>query len=273
MVAAMKKLGIIAGGGHLPQMIAESCRDSGRPYFVLAMEDYANPAFVAAHPHCWQKLGKVGHAIDSLKENGVEALVLAGAIERPSLSALSPDFKGMKLMGRIAMLKNQGDDALLTTLMAFLEEHGFAIESAHGILSALTVPEGPLTKLSPGAEAMEDITLGREVLKALGAFDIGQGVIVQQKKIIGIEAAEGTDRLLARIAPLLLKGEKATLIKMAKPTQDNRADMPAIGPETVAHAHEAGLGGIAVEARGALVLNQPATIEAADKLGLFIVAI
>lgn len=273
MVPAMKKLGIIAGGGHLPQMIAESCREAGRPYFVLAVEDYANPAFVAAHPHAWQKLGKVGHAIDTLKENKAEALVLAGSIERPSLSALSPDFKGMKLMGRIALLKNQGDDGLLSALMQFLEEHGFAIESAQALLSGLTVPEGPLTQARPSPETMADIALGREVLSALSAFDIGQALVVQQKKILGIEAAEGTDRLLDRIAPLLLKGEKATLVKMAKSGQDSRADMPAIGPETVANVHKAGLGGIAVEARAALILNQPAVIETADKLGIFIVAV
>lgn len=269
----MKKLGIIAGGGHLPQLIAENCRETGRPYYVLAVEGYANPAFVAAHPHGWQKLGKVGHAIDQLKDNDAEALVLAGSIERPSMSALSPDFTGMKLMGRIAMLKNQGDDALLTALMQFLEEQGFAIESAHAILSTLTVPEGPLTQARPGPDAMADIALGREVLTALSPFDIGQAVVVQQKKILGIEAAEGTDRLLDRVAPLLLKGEKATLVKMAKSGQDSRADMPAIGPETVDHAHKAGLGGIAVEARAALVLNQSAVVEAADKLGLFIVAV
>lgn len=257
----------------LPATIAESCKAAGRPYFVLALEGFADPAFASQHPHGWQGLAKVGHAVDMLKNAGCKSLVLAGSVQRPSLSALKPDFQGMKLMGRIAMLKNQGDDALLTALMSYLEEQGFAIEKSHEIVKHLTVNAGSFTPSVSHAYAEDDIGIGVEFLKMAGFFDVGQAVIVQQKKIIAVEGAEGTDGMLARVKPLLLKGDKAVLVKTSKPTQDVRADLPTVGPETIKNAAAAGLGGVAIEAGKTLILNSTATVEAADKSGLFFVAV
>ena len=176
-------------------------------------------------------------------------------------------------MGRIATLKNHGDDALLSTLMGFMEEQGFTITSPDSLITHLTVPEGHLTTTRPNASSEEDIKFGMHFLAKLGEFDIGQAVIVQQKKIIAIEAAEGTDRMLERSAPLLLKGEKATLIKMKKPTQDKRVDLPSIGADTLRRAHAIGLGGVAIQANTTLVLDKKATIEIAEQHHLFITAI
>ena len=273
MEKSIKKLGIIAGGGLLPHYIADYCVHRNLPYFVLALEGFADAGFAARHPHVWQGLAKVGHAIEQLQKQEVTHLTLAGWVDRPSLSALKPDFAGMKLMGRIATLKQHGDDAILTELMRYLEEQGFAIVSPDSLITHLTVPAGILTHAKPGAMMEEDIKLGIRLLHSLGEFDVGQSAVVQQRKIIGIEAAEGTDRLIERVAPLLLKGEKATLVKIKKPKQDKRADMPAIGPDTLHHAHEAGLGAIAIEANATLVLDRQAAIEIADRLGLALVAV
>jgi DUF1009 family protein len=269
----IKKLGIIAGGGLLPRYLAEHCSNQNIPYFILALEGFADVDFIAAHPHAWQNMGKIGQAVDRLKEQGITHLTFGGKVERPSLSSLKLDFAGMKLMGRIATLKNHGDDALLSTLMGFMEEQGFTIASPDSLITHLTVPEGHLTTTRPNAGAEEDIKFGMHFLAKLGEFDIGQAVIVQQKKIIAIEAAEGTDKMLERSAPLLLKGEKATLIKMKKPTQDKRVDLPSIGADTLRRAHAIGLGGIAIEANATLVLDKKATIEIAEQHGLFITAI
>jgi DUF1009 family protein len=273
MSSEIKKLGIIAGGGLLPRYLAEYCASKSLPYFILALEGFAEVDFIAAHPHAWQNFGKIGQAVERLKEANVTHLTFGGRVERPSLSSLKLDFTGMKLMGRIATLKNHGDDALLKTVMGFMEEQGFTIVSPDSLLTNLGVASGVMTTTKPTASAEEDIKMGIAFLKTIGAFDIGQAVIVQQKKIIAVEGAEGTDRMIARFAPLLLKGEKATLIKIKKPQQDTRADLPAIGPETVRNAHIAGLGGIAIEAGETLVLDKTATLEIANQHHLFIMAL
>ena len=272
-MSEIKKLGIIAGGGLLPRYLAEHCVSQNIPYFILALEGFADVNFIAAHPHAWQNMGKIGQAVDRLKEEGVTHLTFGGKVERPSLSSLKLDFAGMKLMGRIATLKNHGDDALLTTLMGFMEEQGFAIVSPDSLITHLTIPESHLTTARPNASADEDIQFAIRLLHKLSEFDVGQAVIVQQKKIIAIEASEGTDKMLERSAPLLLKGEKATLIKMKKSKQDARVDLPSIGADTLRHAHAIGLGGVAIEANATLVLDKQATIEIANQHGLFITAL
>lgn len=273
MSSEIKKLGIIAGGGLLPRYLAEYCASKPIPYYILALENFADVDFIAQHPHAWQNLGKIGQAVDRLKEQGVTHLTFGGRLERPSLSSLKLDFTGMKLMGRIATLKNHGDDALLKTVMGFLEEQGFAIVSPDSLLTHLGAESGVMTTTKPSTSVEEDIRMGIMFLKTIGGFDVGQAVIVQQRKIIAVEGAEGTDRMIVRVAPLLLKGEKATLIKIKKPQQDTRADLPAIGPETVRNAHAAGLGGIAIQSSETLVLDKQATIEIANQHHLFITAV
>lgn len=272
-MSEIRKLGIIAGGGLLPRYLAEYCASKPLPYFILALEGFADVDFIAQHPHAWQNFGKIGQAVERLKEANVTHLTFGGRVERPSLSSLKLDFTGMKLMGRIATLKNHGDDALLKTVMDFMEEQGFKIVSPDSLLTNLSVGSGVMTTTRPTAPAEEDIAMGIAFLKTIGAFDVGQAVIVQQRKIIAVEGAEGTDKMIERVAPLLLKGEKGTLVKIKKPQQDTRADLPAIGPETIRNAHAVGLGGVAIEANETLVLDKQVTLEIANQHHLFITAI
>ena len=266
------RLGILAGAGELPLKLIEACRTASRPVFVLAFEGMADPAAVAGVPHAWVRIGAAGEGMRLLRENGVEELVLAGAVERPSLAALRPDWRAAKLFARIG-LKALGDDGLLRAVIGELESEGFHVVSVDSILADALAPAGPLGTLRPDAEAEADITLGVKAALALGALDIGQAVVVQQGLVLGVEAIEGTDALIARCGPLRRAGRGGVLVKCAKPGQERRADLPTIGPGTVAAAAAAGLAGIAVSAGSTVLIDRAAIAAAADRAGVFVVGV
>jgi len=265
-------LGILAGGSALPRKLVEACRAAGRPVYVLAFEGAADAATVEGVPHGWVRLGAAGEALRLLRENGVRDLVLAGAVERPSLAALRPDWHGAKLLARIGF-KALGDDGLLRAVIAELEAEGFRVIGVDSILGDALAPAGPLGALRPDAEAEADIARGVEAAQALGALDIGQAAVVQQGIVLGLEAAEGTDALIARCAGLRRPGRGGVLVKLAKPGQERRADLPTIGPATIAAAAAAGLRGIAVSAGSTVLIDRAAIAEAADRAGLFVVGV
>jgi DUF1009 family protein len=266
------RLGILAGAGELPLRLIEACRASSRPVFVLAFEGAADPATVADVAHAWVRLGAAGEGIRLLRENGVEELVMAGAVERPTLASLRPDWRAAKLFARIG-LRALGDDGLLRAVIDELESEGFRVVSVDSILSDALAPEGPIGTLRPEAEAESDIALGVKAALTLGALDIGQAVVVQQGLVLGVEAIEGTDALIARCGALRREGRGGVLIKCAKPGQERRADLPTIGPRTVAAAAAAGLAGIAVSAGSTLLVDRAAIAAAADRAGLFVVGV
>jgi DUF1009 family protein len=266
------RLGIVAGAGALPLRLVEACRAAQRPVFVLAFEGAADPAVTSGVPHAWVRLGAAGEGIRILRENSVEELVLAGGVKRPSLLSLKPDWRTAKFFARIGY-RALGDDGLLTAIMRELEEEGFRVLGADSILGAALAPEGPLGRCLPDAEAQADIALGFKIVRALGALDIGQAAVVQQGLVLGVEAIEGTDALIARSAGLRREGPGGVLVKGLKPGQDRRADLPTIGPETVTAAAAAGLRGIAIEAGATFVLGRAELVAAADRAGLFVVGV
>jgi DUF1009 family protein len=266
-------LGIVAGSGSLPRQIAERCRATGREVFILALEGEADPETVAAVPHAWCRLGAVANALDLLRAHGVGELVLAGAVRRPSLIGLRPDWRAMKLFAK-AGYRALGDDGLLTAVVGALEEEGFRVVGADQLLGpTVLMPEGPLGAVLPDAEAELDIAHGLRIVRALGALDIGQAAVVQQGLVLGVEAIEGTDALLQRCAALRRDGPGGVLVKGEKPGQERRADRPVIGPETVAKAVAAGLRGIAAEAGIVLVVDRDELVRRADAAGLFVVGV
>jgi hypothetical protein len=265
------RLGIVAGAGALPLRLVEACRAVQRPVFVLAFEGAADPAVTAGVPHAWLRLGAAGEGIRILRENSIEELVLAGGVKRPSLLSLKPDWRTAKFFARIGY-RAFGDDGLLKAIMRELEEEGFRVLGADSILGAALAPEGPLRRL-PDGQAEADIALGFKIVRALGALDIGQAVVVQQGLVLGVEAIEGTDALIARAAGLRREGPGGVLVKGLKPGQDRRADLPTIGPETVTAAAAAGLRGIAIEAGATFVLDRDQLVAAADRAGLFVVGV
>jgi hypothetical protein len=207
-----------------------------------------------------------------LRENGVEDLVMAGAIRRPSLSSLRPDWRAARFIARVG-LAALGDDGLLRAVMKELEGEGFRLLSLETFLADTLAPVGVLGSIAPDAVADADIVRGLAVAHALGALDIGQAVVVQQGMVLGVEAIEGTDALIARCGVLRRESGGGVLVKIAKPGQDRRADLPAIGVRTVEAVASAGLAGIAVAAGSTLLLDRAAIVDASDRAGIFVVGV
>lgn len=269
-------VGIIAGAGALPRLIAEARAKAGAAYYVVALEGAAGD-WVGSHPHASATLGKVGGILKSLRSAGCDAIVFAGGLARPSLSALTPDWKGAMLAPRITRLFAQGgDDALLRGIAEIFEEEGFRVLGAHELLEGLLAPEGALGKRTPEAQDLADIERAAGIVRALGALDVGQGAVVANNLCLAIEAIEGTDGMLARVAALPKRRRGAApppsgaLFKAPKPQQDRRVDLPAIGPDTIRAARDAGLNGVAVEAGGVFILGLDETARAADEAGMFL---
>lgn len=268
------KLGILAGSGALPVRLITACQAVGRDCFVLAFEGQTDRATVDGVPHAWVRLGAAGRAIELLRAAGVEELVMAGRIRRPSLAALRPDMRAARFFAR-AGGRLFGDDGMLKAIIDALErEEGFRVIEPNSLLADLTIARGPLGRHRPDAEDERDIARGVTVARQLGRLDIGQAVVVCEGIVLGVEAAEGTDALIDRCAALRSSEARGgVLVKVLKPQQEQRADPPTIGPDTVRRAAAAGLRGIAVQAGGALVLDADAVAEAADAAGLFVVGI
>jgi DUF1009 family protein len=264
-------LGILAGGGELPARLIEACRNQGRDYFILGFDGSVDAATLDGQPHARVRLGAIGEALVHLREAGVQELVMAGRMKRPSLATLRPDGTGAKLLARLGKSFFSGDNSLLTAVIGYLEEEGFKVIGADEVLQNLLAPQGLIGRISPSKEAQKDIETGVRIGHAVGELDIGQSVIIQQGYVLGVEAAEGTDELIARCGKLkrnVLHG--GVLVKVKKPSQERRVDLPTIGVETVRNVAAAGFAGIAIEAGGALILDRQGVALKADALGVFV---
>jgi DUF1009 family protein len=273
MSSALTPLGIIAGGGPLPARVAAAAAAANRPVYLVALDGYADTTLIAPYPHASARLGAAGHILRLLRDARCQDIVLVGPVKRPSLLHLRPDAEGARLLARIGRAAFAGDDGFLAAIVKILGEEGFRVVGAHEILTEALGPKGLLTRAHPDAAALEDIARAIPVLRALGAVDVGQGCVVQQGIVLAVEAIEGTDAMLARAATLARPGPGGVLVKMVKPGQDRRADLPTIGPRTIDAAHEAGLRGVAFEAGGTLFTDRTACIEQADQAGLFLLGL
>ena len=274
----MRKLGLIAGGGGLPLALAEHCRDAGRPYFVIRLKGFAEPP-LDAHPGAAAGIAEIGRIVRLAREAGCEALCFAGIVRRPDFAALKPDMRGLTWLPGAVMAARGGDEALLRYLMVGFEKEGFAIEGAHEVMGELALAAGRLGAHSPGDAHQADIAKAVEVAAAIGRLDVGQAAVVCDGLVLAVEAQEGTDAMLQRVAelPAHLRGtpqlRRGVLAKIAKPIQEERVDLPTIGLTTIAGADRAGLAGIVGVAGKALVLDRAAVIQAADAAGLFVAGI
>ncbi len=260
------KLGIVAGAGALPGLLAAACRAEGRPYFILGLNGFADDTALGQAPDARIRMGEAGQGFALMRQAGVTEIVMAGGVRRPTLAILRPDIKTALFFARI-IGRSLGDDGLLRAVIAEIEREGFSVVGPHEILTSLLAPSGPIGMRTPDAEAQRDIKIGIVAALELGQADIGQAVVVRNGAVVGREDAAGTAALIAR------SGAGGVLVKMKKPQQDRRADLPAIGPDTIAQAAAAKLSGIAVEAGGTLVLDLPAVRKAADTAGVFVVGV
>lgn len=268
-----RRLGIIAGGGSLPVRVAAAARAAGRGVFIVGLDGFADPAALAPWPHEMRRLGAATRIIAALREHGCQDLVMIGPVRRPSLLDLRPDAEGAKLLARIGRAAFAGDDGLLAAVIRVLTEEGFRVIGAQDILREAVAPSGVLSKAAPDAQAMADITRGIAVARLLGSADVGQGCVVQQGLVLAVEAIEGTDAMLARAGALRREGIGGVFVKLVKPTQDIRADLPTIGPDTVRNAAAAGLRGLAFEAQATILAEREACVAAADAAGLFLLGL
>jgi UDP-2,3-diacylglucosamine hydrolase len=273
VAAERPTLGILAGGGRLPGEVAAAARAAGRGVFLVGLEGFADPVVLAPWPHEVVRIMSAGRIVAALREHGCQDLVLVGPVRRPSLLDLRPDAEGARILARIGRAAFAGDDGLLAAVVRVLAEEGFRVLGVHEILNEALGPAGLLSRASPDAVAMADIGRGIAVARALGAVDVGQGCVVQQGIVLAVEAAEGTDAMLVRCASLVRPGRGGVLVKLVKPGQDRRTDLPTVGPETLRGAAEAGLRGVAFEAGGTILAERDATIAVADAAGMFLLGL
>ena len=271
-------LGLIAGGGDLPRAVAESVRAEGRDVFVVALKGMCGD-WVKDFPAVSVALGEPGHALKALKGAGADEVLLAGRVERPKFSELRLDAKGVLVLPRVIAAARQGDDALLRVLTGLFEAEGFRAVSVGDAAPGLVAAEGVLGRLAPNDDHKADIAHAFAIVRALGALDVGQAAAVCEGLALAVEAAEGTDAMIARIGQLRdnLRGtpqkKRGVLVKALKPTQDAKTDMPVIGVETVRRAAEVGLAGIALEAGKSLIVDKRAVAVEADRQGLFVTGV
>jgi DUF1009 family protein len=264
------KLCIVAGGGTAPRIVIDICRQQGRDYFLVCLDGQADADTAVGSPHVWLPLGAGAKLKALVEEQQIKELLMIGRVRRPSLFELKPDWLALKTVTKIGM-NLLGDDALLRGIgKAIEEEIGVRVIGAQDIFSGLLTEEGQLGRVAVDPDAESDIARGLAVANTLGKVDVGQSVVVQQGIVLGVEAIEGTDALIARAATLRREGAGGILVKIAKPQQDNRYDLPTIGPDTVAAAVQAGLRGIVIEAGRSFLVEREKTIALADEAGIFI---
>ncbi len=269
------RLGLIAGGGALPLAIAARCEAEGRLVFVVRLTSFADPHLVR-YPGMDAGMAEIGKVLTALKAEGCAAVCFAGTVNRPDFKALKPDLKGALVLPGIIAAATRGDDALLRKILSVFEAEGFAIEGADDILGGETLPVGALGRVTPNAGQLADLRKALHVAEKAGELDIGQGAVVCDGLVLAVEAQEGTDAMLSRVAglPADLRGAgsdlKGALGKAPKPIQDLRVDMPVIGARTLDMAAAAGLAGVGGVAGKLILIDRAAILEAADRLGLFV---
>lgn len=272
----MNPLAIIAGGGDFPPALARIVRATGRPVYVAALDGAADPAAFPQDDLDVYRLGQLGRLLKALRARAIGDLVLIGSLPRPSFGGIMPEASTLKYLPHFARAFQGGDDHLLRGVVRFFEEQGFRVLGPAEIAPGLTAPQGPLGRHLASAETRLLITRGFQLIEAISPFDVGQAAILADHRVVAIEAAEGTDATLRRVAELVGKGRlkigkgDGVLVKAPKRGQDLRVDMPAIGPETLRLVGEAGLAGIAVRAGQVLVGERSQLAALADERGLFI---
>ncbi|WP_183430759.1 LpxI family protein [Mesorhizobium sp. RMAD-H1] len=272
---AAGRTAIIAGNGLLPLKVAESLEKQGRAPFLVPIRGEADPALYR-YDHAEISVVEFRKLIGSMKAASVRNVILAGGVRsRPHFSDLKLDGPTLAAIPRMIGALGRGDDALLRAFISLIEAYGFRVVGAHEIVPDLLAPPAArLTNRKPDKHDEHNIAIAREAARMIGVLDVGQGTVAVGGRVVALEGAEGTDAMLERVAQLRNAGrippKGGVLVKCAKPTQDERADLPAIGLSTVENAARAGLAGIAVEAGRTFILGFGETVAAANDKGIFI---
>lgn len=269
-------VGLVAGGGVLPFAVGDALTARGVAPVIFAIQGFCDPVAVARFKHHWISLGQLGRLTKLLRAENCRDLAFIGTLIRPALSEIRLDWGTLRVLPRVWAAFRGGDDHLLSSVGRLLEKDGFRLVGVRDLAPELLMPAGCLTRAVPDREAEADIAKGRDVLRALSPFDIGQAVVVIDGHVVGVEGIEGTDSLLARIAQLRGEGRiraktgRGVLVKMPKRGQDLRLDLPTTGLHTVEGVIAAGLAGLATAAGHTIVADPQPMIEAADRAGMFV---
>ncbi len=269
-------LAIIAGRGDLPRKIAERRQAFGQAYVLVVFQDCWED-WMQGHPHQHHRFEKIGAMFRALHREGATHVVFAGAMNRPKLQLWKLDLKAAKIAAKALALLRKGDDEMLRGYAKIIEDEGLTMIGLHEVLGeSMTVKVGALGQRRPSDADLADAALAARIVHTLGPLDVGQGAVVAQGVCLAVEAIEGTDLMLARLAELPAEKRASApppsgvLYKGPKPGQDQRMDLPTIGPGTVTAAAKAGLNGVVAAAGETLLMEEAATRQAADKVGIFV---
>ncbi|MFD1332635.1 LpxI family protein [Methylopila musalis] len=271
-------VGFICGSGRLPIEAADAAIAAGRAVFLIGLRGAADPE-IERFPHTWVRLGEVGKLFKALDGAGAREITLLGGVQRPSIRDLGLDMTGLVAMPELKRLLSGGDDKLLRGLVTFVESRGYRVIGVHEAAPDLLAPEGIFGAHEADAESAAGVSAAMNVLAALGPFDVGQAAVALGARVVAIEAAEGTDGMLRRVARMVEKrrlrrdGRGGVLVKLPKPGQDLRIDLPAIGPRTIELAIQAGLSAVAVAAGGVLIAEKAKVVAMAVEGRLFVAGV
>lgn len=261
-------IGILAGGGQLPFLVADGARRQGQRVAAAGFAGNTDPALAGrVDAYAELKLGQLGKLIAFFTSQSVTRVVLAGSIDKPRALDLRPDMRAMKLIMRLA---TRGDDSLLRAVAGELESEGMAVVSALDLVPDLACPAGVLTRKKPSREQWEDLRYAWPRAKALGRLDIGQALAVKERMVVAVEGLEGTDACLARAGSL---APGCVLAKIVKPTQDLRFDLPSVGLKTLDIMAASGVSCLGVEAGKSLFFDRDAALDLAHAAGLCVVGL
>jgi len=277
--AGESPLAMLCGGGSLPLAVADKVTAGGRSVVLFPLRGAAEGTAVERFPHHWLHIGQIGKFLRLARAEGCRDVVFIGSLVRPSLWQVHPDLKGLSMLRRVLAAYRGGDNHLLSGMSKVLEDEGLHLVGAHEVAPEILVPEGTLGRVQASERDQADIEIGLDYLRAAGRFDVGQAVVVAGRHVLAVEAAEGTDAMLARVAEMRangrVRGSRGTgvLVKSPKPAQDRRFDLPSIGPRTVKGASDAGLAGVAVVAGSTIVAELEHLVTTADRSNVFVLGV
>jgi len=270
MISSKTKLAIIAGRGQLPLDAAISCQARKKPFVLVGFKGMYDPKQFRGMPVMQiESPGLVDALLGSLREQGVDEVLMIGSWARPSMSALKVDEKGKELRNRL-IKSVLGDNGLLRFVREQFEQAGFKVVGTRGLIPNLFMEAGTPTAAIPDEQTLQDIKLGFKYLAHNSEFDVGQAVVVQQGQIIAVEARQGTDKLIKEAQRIKYPGPKPVLVKAMKQGQEDVVDLPTIGPRTIKSVAKAGFAGLAITADTTQVVDKAAVIKACDRYGLFL---
>ena len=272
-------LAIICGGGSFPAAVADAVARRGRRPVMFGIKGWADAAVIERYAHHWIAIGQAGRFFRLARAENCREVLFIGTLLRPPLSALRLDWQTIKLMPRVIRFFRGGDDKLLSGVAGVAETGGLRVVGVKDVAPEIFVPQGVLGRHAPTERDRVDIARALTVIGALGPFDVGQAAIVANNNVLAVEAAEGTDNMLMRIAELRKLGRVTSplgagvLVKAPKSGQDRRFDLPSIGPRTIENIARAGLAGLAVTAGSTMIAEADQAIAAADRAGIFLVGV